>query len=112
MDKLRERVNTAEYWVDKHGEKVGELDGNVGQVRAYVVATLEKVESEVERRLVTEDFRRVMKMFNEFLILRSRDSEDQRNSLRDTVTFLKYYLPHLIQLQISDNLVPFATQCA
>ena len=51
------------------------------------------MESELDRKLYTEHFKTSIKALNEFLVIKFRDQEDLKSSIRDTFTYLKLYLP-------------------
>lgn len=64
--------------------------------------TSEKLESENERRILLEDFKRSMKAMNEFLMQKFREQDDIKNSVRDSNTYIKLYMPLVTQMQIND----------
>lgn len=65
----------------------------MGTFKAQLKTGLDKAESESERRLLSEDFKRSMKQVGEYLMLRFREQEDIKNAVRDSFSYIKLYTP-------------------
>ena len=61
------------YFLGKNNETLGVLDSQVALFRQQLQLTTEKLESENDRRVLLEDFKRGMKHMNDFLLGKFRE---------------------------------------
>lgn len=66
-DQLEAKVEQTKFWIQKYNETVVNLDSSLGLIKQTLQSSFEKLESENERRLITEDFKRSMKEWNDYL---------------------------------------------
>ncbi|CDW82193.1 UNKNOWN [Stylonychia lemnae] len=103
LDKLSHRIEQNKFFIGQNKESMQSLDSQVATFKTQLQLSIEKLDSENERRMLTEEFKRSMRQMNEFLLVKFREMDDIRNSVRDNVTYNKLYSPMMTQMMINDN---------
>eukprot|EP00347_Sterkiella_histriomuscorum_P010925 403374407 len=104
IDKLQQKIDNNKYFITKMNESISTLDTSVATFNSKLITAFDKLDSENDRRLLTEEFKKAMKQMNEFLMVKFREQDDQKNAIRDAFTYIKLYSPMQTQMMINESL--------
>ncbi len=65
----------------------------MGTFKGSLKSNVERIESEMERKMMSEEFKRCMKQMSEYMMHKFREMEDIKNAVRDSFSYIKLYTP-------------------
>lgn len=61
VNKIELKVENNQFWLKKYQAQLGQLDGTIGVLRQSLTSHVDKLESEIERRIKFEDMKRQLR---------------------------------------------------
>ena len=90
-------LNDSKYWLDRYTKAYRENDQMIARLQSEFNGRLETVFYQLSRRVTNDDIKKNFDKYNEMLTIKFRQVEDVRTSLRDVITYQKYFYP--LQMQ-------------
>ena len=98
-------LNDSKYWLDRYTKAYRENDQMIARLQSEFNGRLETVFYQLSRRVTNDDIKKNFDKYNEMLTIKFRQVEDVRTSLRDVITYQKYFYPLQMQQLLGDTMM-------
>ena len=80
-------------------------DRKIGEMQAEFAGRIETIFYQLSRRVTDDDMKKNFKRLNDMLLVKFKQVEDVKQSMRDSITYQKYFYPLQVQAIIGDSLM-------
>jgi len=94
MDKT---IADSKYWLETYTEGYKKHDLKMVEIVELVKGRIQNMNESMSKRVSIEDMKLNFKTLNEMLLVKFRQMEDVKNSVRDVLTYQKHFYP--LQMQ-------------
>jgi hypothetical protein len=86
-------LNDSKYWLERYTKAYQENDKSIARMQSEFNGRIETVFYQLSRRVTNDDIKKNFDKYNEMLKIKFRQVEDVKTSVRDILTYQKFFYP-------------------